>query len=253
MAKASRAPRRNGEGYGKLYRWVIDSEISLRARFLYGVLDDMSDSKTGSCYVRHSRLGQIMDCSPDSVRRAVGELASIGALTVTRQSGKANTYGLHPTPSTHAGTSNPLVTAPVPDQSPHPRDTSHRTGAHHKQTLLKQNPLEADLATDHEKKTSTEEATVDVDTLTRLQTKARQITDAKRPVNPERYYMKVLAGLVTDEERSPSGGRPREHTNVGVAALRDPNVCSHVWAELDDELICAGCRATRRRPSQEAS
>jgi hypothetical protein len=96
-----------------------------------------------------------------------------------------------------------------------------------------------------------EVATVDADTLTKLETRAREITDQKNPTNPERYYKTVLADLINREKSS--NGHRTEYSNVGVAAVRDENTCPHVWADLDDEWQCVQCHASRQKAGADAS
>ncbi len=59
--------------------WVLDAEISDRAVRLYGLLGRYADAK-GEAFPRRRTLAERLNCSINSLDRAVAELKSIGAL-----------------------------------------------------------------------------------------------------------------------------------------------------------------------------
>jgi hypothetical protein len=72
---------RQTEYFAIIPEWVLFSGISPRALQLYAVLDRHGD-KDGASYPSLTRLGELMDCKPGTVRTARAELVELGALEV---------------------------------------------------------------------------------------------------------------------------------------------------------------------------
>jgi hypothetical protein len=69
--------------FAVLPEWVLFAEISAQAVRLYATLRRHADKEDGRCHPGRTRLATLMHTSPSTVDRAVEELASIGAITVT--------------------------------------------------------------------------------------------------------------------------------------------------------------------------
>lgn len=65
--------------------WVLDADVSDRAKVLYAVLGRYADDKSGECWPSRSTLAERLRCSPDSLDRAKTELQRIGALDWSSQ------------------------------------------------------------------------------------------------------------------------------------------------------------------------
>ena len=60
--------------------WLLDAEVSDRAKVLYAILARHADAKDGTAFPRRRTLARRLHCSVDSVDRAVRELTEMGAL-----------------------------------------------------------------------------------------------------------------------------------------------------------------------------
>jgi hypothetical protein len=78
--------------YGRTPEWLLDAEISDRAKVLFAILDRYGDT----AFPKRTTLAKRLRCSASSVDRAIEELKEIGALTVeARFNGKGRTSNLY--------------------------------------------------------------------------------------------------------------------------------------------------------------
>lgn len=85
--------------FNVLARWVLESDISNRAKVVYGVLCGFADSE-GKCYPSRSTIAKRAKCSIKSVDRSIKELEGISAIKVRRSkkadgSNEVNNYFLN--------------------------------------------------------------------------------------------------------------------------------------------------------------
>lgn len=123
--------------FAQLPEWVLyHPDLSAQAVRVFGALDRHAGT-AGSCYPSLSRLSQLLGCSQDTVRRALADLAEVGAVTViptyveaTGEDGEptgkmrqtANTYELHGAPPSEVAAPPPSTSAtPPPSADAGPR------------------------------------------------------------------------------------------------------------------------------------
>jgi Helix-turn-helix domain len=97
--------------------WLLDSEVSDRAIRLYAILRRYADA-AGTCFPSRTTLAARLRCSVDSVDRAVKELTTLEAVTVTGRIGSDGDQ-----------TSNLYIVHSLPEGGRKPAATPRRTGA----------------------------------------------------------------------------------------------------------------------------
>lgn len=76
--------RRDTGKFSIVYEWLLDAEISDRAKVLYGVLGRYADD-SGYAFPGRKKIAERMRCSLSSLDRALDELVEIGALKVEQR------------------------------------------------------------------------------------------------------------------------------------------------------------------------
>lgn len=85
----------NNTTFAMIPTWLLKSGISANSIMLYGILWSYANRETGECFPSRARLANDMDCSKDTVRRAMKELEKIGAVLISqRDNGSTLQYTL---------------------------------------------------------------------------------------------------------------------------------------------------------------
>jgi DNA-binding transcriptional ArsR family regulator len=205
--QGSRPPRRNGEGYGKLYRWVIDAEISAHAKLLFAVLDDYADEH-GRCFPGIEELRRKVGVRRKRISALIRELEQLGAVTVERRSGRVNRYRIHT--SVPNGTSADPVTTPVSQTALGRADRDTRSRITKQNHISRSRDDEEIDEENPEPKPAPEVNTVDANTLTKLQ---RDQQPQRQPSSRELQQRR--GGRGPRPQRLPARlGRPRRRVQV---------------------------------------
>jgi hypothetical protein len=97
--RARRTVKRR-EPFAMVPEWILDAEISDRAKVLFAILDRYIRGNPDGCRLKRSEIARRMRCSEDTVDRALAELDAIAAVRVQANTGahgrKPSTYRLWP-------------------------------------------------------------------------------------------------------------------------------------------------------------
>lgn len=107
--------------------WVLLADVSDRAIRIYGILRRHADGGGRNAYPGRKRLAELAHTSVDSVKRAIKELVSIGAVTVVPRfdpgGQTSNEYWLAADPPVHSCTAPPVHPCTA-NESPYEREGS---------------------------------------------------------------------------------------------------------------------------------